>query len=298
MVVGASMQVTFVMGATASGKSHWALNFARQNQGVCIMNADSVQQYKGLYIGSAAPSPAEMAEVPHFLFHWVEKGQEVSLGDYFRQARKQLELLSQQGMKEVLVVGGTNFYFRALEKGLFPIPAKNEDVQKKWQQLLDSRGAEHLHELLSEKDPQAAQRIHVRDHYRLIRALEILEVTGQTLTDLETAQKTQAFPYPLKKLVISCERDEIHRRIQDRTQKMFERGWRKEVEDLVEEGLSDWAPLKSVGYREVLAWVRGEITEEVCIAQVNQSTRQLVRKQETWLRKEPGTLQVLLEERD
>lgn len=293
------MKMIMVMGPTASGKSEIALQLAEELNGV-IVNADSIQQYQGLRIGSASPSDVELSRVPHYLFGWIPLGQTATLGDYHRRCMQTLADLEAKKTPYAIVVGGTGFYLQAIEKGLFPIPPKDLQVQDRLERELEQLGELALFQRLQGLDPIVARRIAPQDHYRLIRFLEIIEVTGKTISEIEDekARAPLQLPYRLLKLGVQRDKDELRARVVARTQKMFEQGWVDEVRDLVAMNLGDWPPLDSVGYREVKDYIlsslesstKGATFPEAALAQcqdaVIKSTMKLIKKQGTWFRKE------------
>ena len=290
------MKVVFVVGPTASGKSALALDWAEKFGGV-ILNADSVQIYQDLLIGSAAPSPEEKKRVPHFLFQEVAPPMRVTAGDFSRMAKAQLEVLA-AGAKVpvVFVVGGTGFYLMALEKGMLPIDKADPQIQSKIEvELTLEGGPAKLHAELAHKDPVVATRISPQDHYRLVRALEILRRTGRRLSDIEEEHRQNAprFPYPLLKLGVQADRDVLLQRVARRAQQMLESGLVDEVRGLVDRGFADWEPLKSVGYRETLAFLKGDPaipSEQILSGAIVASSMRLAKKQKTWFQRDAEIL--------
>ncbi len=292
------LNVTFVVGTTASGKSDWALAQSSylQNIGhkVAILNCDSVQRYQGLLIGSASPSRVEQTLIPHFLYNEIVYPLQETAAEYRRRCLEVLEKLNSELYSHVYIVGGTGFYFQALEKGLYAVPPKNQEFQDSLQQeLLKEGGREKLHSLLAEKDPEAARRISPMDDYRLLRALDIIHSSGKSLTEIEEehAKQTQnAFPYPYKKIGIKKPEGELKQRILERTDKMFAMGWLDEVDQFVQGQKSDWRALQSVGYKDLLKYLQTPISQrpsvELLKDQIVRATWQLARKQRTWFQRD------------
>lgn len=279
------MKVIFVVGPTASGKSSLAIGLAKKFHGA-IVNCDSIQLYQKVDIGSAKPTHAEMKEVPHFLFDFVAPPDEITAGEYSRLFFAKLKELEGK-FDTVFVVGGTGFYFQAIEKGMFPIGATDEKIKA---QVLDEMnevgGPQRLYYELSQRDPLKAEKISPNDHYRLGRAIEMIRAHGKSVTEIEEEfRKFQApFPYPLLKIGIRIDREILRRRVQQRTQEMLEAGWLEEVEDLLNQNLGAWAPLSSVGYREIIQFL-GEKSDKNLKNledQIVQSTMRLAKKQRTW----------------
>src|SRR6185312_163592 len=178
------VKVVFVVGTTASGKSDLALKLAQKFSGA-IINCDSIQLYQNLNIGSAKPTQEERALVPHFLFDVVPEGQEITAGQYVKLCEETLKKIEKQ-FPVAFVVGGTGFYFQALEKGMYPTGHADEAMKQQVEEELSTPdGALQLYEELKAKDPIAAQRIFPNDHYRLGRAIELMRVHGKSLTEVQ-----------------------------------------------------------------------------------------------------------------
>ena len=281
------MKVVFVVGPTASGKSSLALQLGSKQKSA-IINCDSIQCYQGLKIGSALPSDADMKILPHFLYSFVEKGKSLTAGEYARNFFSLCRKI-ENDFEVVYVVGGTGFYFQALEKGMFEVPAADVNLQGQIEQELKQFGSERLHQELQSKDPLKAIQINKNDHYRLVRALEVIRRMGRPLSEIEAEFKSQIkpFPYPLFKIGIRAQREQLLPQIELRTQNMIESGLIKEVEDLLSEGYGDWDPLSSVGYRETVEWLNSgdghisSLKEKIIV-----STWQLAKKQKTWFQRD------------
>ncbi len=291
------MQVFFIVGTTASGKSALALHWA-QKLGGAIVNCDSIQVYQGLDIGSAKPSAQERSLVPHYLFDFVPVGEELTAGQYqriFFETMKDLE----NKYPVVFVVGGTGFYFQAIEKGMYPIgAAKPELIAEIEQELKTSQGAYRLYQELVQKDPIAASKISEQDHYRIARAIEMMRTHGKTVTEIKRDFEDQRkpFPYPLKKIGVKLSREQLLLRVQERTQKMLAEGLLSEVEGLLLEiqrlDKLHWAPMRSVGYLECVEFLRqagnGIVPRDAKGLEdsIVQSTMQLAKKQRTWFQRD------------
>lgn len=278
--------VIFVVGSTASGKSDWALRLAQEFGGV-IVNCDSVQVYQKLDIGSAKPSKQEQALVPHYLLDYVPPGEEMTAGIYTRDFYACMEKVP-AGVP-VFVVGGTGFYFMAIEKGMYPVLPVPEEIKAKVAEDLESTdGAQRLHQELLEKDPEYGAKIHLSDHYRIGRAIELIRSQGKSVTQIQSefAQAQQQFPFPLLKIGPAWDRELLKERIHLRTQKMLASGLIEEVRSLLDEGLESWAPMNSVGYKETIAFLKNEMTESELVELIAQNTRQLAKRQRTWFQRD------------
>lgn len=276
-------QVVFVAGATASGKSDWALAVAEQ-RGAIIVNCDSVQVYQGLRIGSGLPSEEDFARADHRLYSYVTPPQEISAGDYRRDFFSLINGLPANA--QVLVVGGTGFYFQAIEKGMFEAPGVSVDISEAVRRDLETLGSERLWQELFRLDEETAHRLAPADSYRIARALELVRA-GYIPSQLRKGFEAEPFPFPLLKLRVGRERSELRTRIRTRAKKMLEQGLLGEVADHLDRGLESWAPLASVGYKEAVLALRegrGEdwLLEEICLR-----TGQLAKRQETWFKRDP-----------
>lgn len=279
-------KVIFVVGSTASGKSDWALRLAEEFHGV-IVNCDSVQVYKHLDIGAAKPTKEEQARVPHYLLDYVLPPQEMTAGQYERDFHECLKSLPDD--KPIFVVGGTGFYFMAIEKGMYPVLPVPAEIQKQvLDEMAEAGGPERLHAELLQADPVYGAKIALADHYRIGRAIELIRSHGKTLTQIqaEFEQTREKFPYPLLKIGPDWEREVLRTRIRERTGKMLSTGLIEEVQGLLDKGLAEWAPLSSVGYKETLQFLRGEISREALMEEITKNTQQLAKRQKTWFQRD------------
>lgn len=278
--------VIFVVGATATGKSEWALKMAQQYKGV-IVNCDSVQLYQKVDIGSAKPSQEELSLVPHFLFDYVAPPEEMTAGNYTRDFYSCMEQLP-EGCP-VFVVGGTGFYFMAIEKGMYPVTQVPEDIQKQveWE-LRTEEGAQKLFQELKDKDPEYAAKIHISDRYRIGRGIELIRSQGKGVTAIqkEFEASRPEFPFPLLKIGPQWDREVLRQRILQRCKKMLQKGLLSEVQQLKNEGLEKWAPLSSVGYKECLQVLSSELPESQLLEQIALHTSQLAKRQKTWFQRD------------
>lgn len=281
-----SKKIIFVVGTTASGKSEWALDLARKFDGV-IFNCDSVQIYEDLNIGSAKPTPSERAMVPHFLYDIVKAPDVFTTGEYRRAFFQELEKIS----RPVFVVGGTGFYFQAIEKGMYPVgPSSPELRQKLEEEVKTESGSKKLYEELQSKDPESAQAISPQDHYRLVRAIELMRLEGKTRTQIKSEFEQNQQALPVFKVGILTEKELLEKRIEARTRNMLQLGLREEVKGLLNQGLQNWAPLSSVGYRETTSAIQNNWSDEKLYEQIVISTRQLSKKQRTWFKRDKDIL--------
>lgn len=283
-----------MVGPTAAGKSAWALEQAARVGG-SIVNIDSVQFYRGLVIGSAAPSEDEKARVPHYLYSYVEAPAEMTAGRFVQDFHTLIA--ETPGLRfPLFIVGGTGFYVQALEKGMFDVEPAPPELRRRLEAELAERGAEALHAELRTRDP--GTRIHVNDHFRLVRALEIIRHTGQVPSRLRERPELNknGFPFPYLKIGFDLEKEALAARVRERSRRMVADGIIEETAGFLGHGFHDWAPLQSVGYRETAEFIQaggqggGEARRERLADAITQSTRQLVKKQRTWFKRDPSIL--------
>ena len=276
----------FVVGPTASGKSDWALKQAQVNKGV-IFNCDSVQLYQQVQIGAAKPSAEERKLVPHHLIDVVPAPQEITSAQYRELFLKELDLVPES--TPIYVVGGTGFYFLALEKGLYEIDEPTAELKSQIEkEAADEQGIARLLQEVQNLDAAYATKLHLNDHYRIVRAVEILRSNpGKTITTLmEEKKEVKGLSGIIKKVGFRWETSALESRIRLRTQKMLQAGLIDETHMLVNKGLENWAPLKSVGYKEVVQYLMGHIPRNQLEEQIVIATRQLAKKQRTWFQRD------------
>lgn len=278
--------VILLMGPTASGKTELAIAL-RRHLPVELVSVDSAMVYRGMDIGSAKPSADELALAPHRLIDICDPAQAYSAARFHDDALREMRDITASG-RIPLLVGGTMLYYRALQYGLSALPKADPLVRAVLQRELEMQGLQALHDRLARIDPLAASRIHRNDPQRTLRALEVWELSGRPLSELQ-ATAGQPMPYRAIKLVRSpVAREELHERINRRFLTMLDRGLVEEVEGLVARGdlHPDMPAMRSVGYRQVWAWLRGEFTREEMVERGQAATRQLAKRQMTWLRSE------------
>jgi tRNA dimethylallyltransferase len=253
-----------------------------------IVSADALQVYRGLDAATAKPTAEQRAACPHELVDAVDPGRDFNLGDFVRAAEEAVGRLAEAGLLPILA-GGTGLYVRGLLKGVVEGPPRDEALR---QGLLERAGrgrAGLLHRYLRRLDPEGARRIAPADAQRLVRALEVARLSGRPLGEGRPRTWDAPDRYPSVKIGLSLEREELYRRIDERVIRFFEAGLVEEVRDLLAGGLRPGAnALKGLGYRQVLAHLRGEAGLEETIALVQQETRRYAKRQLTWFRREEG----------
>lgn len=274
----------FLMGPTASGKTDLAIQL-RQHLPVEIISVDSALIYKGMDIGTAKPSKEELALAPHRLIDILDPAESYSAMNFRDDALREMADISAQG-KIPLLVGGTMLYYKALLEGLSPLPSADETIRAEIERKAAQQGWAALHHELAQIDSVSAQRINPNDSQRINRALEVFYITGQSLTEL-TAQKGEALPYHILQFAIAPEdRHILHTRIEQRFHKMIDLGFQGEVEKLYARGdLSVNLPsIRCVGYRQMWEYLQGDYDYKEMIFRGICATRQLAKRQITWLR--------------
>jgi len=275
-----------IVGPTASGKSELALRIATRLSTSFsgeIVNCDALQLYRGFDIGTAKTPVADRRSVPHHLVDVLDPPVRFSAGDYARVAREVIGGISARGHLS-LVVGGTGFYLRGLLEGLPSLPGRDDLLRERLSRR-EQRRSGALHRLLARLDPSAAARIHPRDVQKVTRALEIRLLTGATLPEPSTARPLEGFKLLL--IGLAPERSLLAAAIEARTRHMFEAGLVDEVRGLLEKGLSgEEKPFESLGYKQALAHLRGQISLEQAQASTEIETRQYAKRQLTWFRRD------------
>lgn len=278
-----------IAGATASGKSSLALTLAEEFDGV-IVNADSCQIYKELSIISARPSESDMKRVPHRLYGHVSGGQAYSTGAWLGDVEKVLEEISRLG-KRPIFVGGTGLYYKALLEGLSQVPEIEDEVRQFWRDEAERLGAAVCHEILQDKDPLMAAELKPGDTQRIVRALEVIDGTGQSLKlwQAENSEPLLSFEN-VHGFVVSWEREILYERINHRFEEMVKDagpdGGLAEVRALLDLGFDEALPImRALGVPELASYIRGEIPLERAVAQAQQQTRRYAKRQLTWLRR-------------
>jgi tRNA dimethylallyltransferase len=275
-----------VLGPTASGKTALSLALAERFRGE-IVNCDSVAMYREFDIGTAKPTAAEQARVPHHLFDCVAPTSHITAGEYSRQARQVLDEIKARERLPILV-GGTGLYLRALLEGLFPGPQRSEQLRERLREHAGSRGSGYLHRVLSRLDQMAAEKIHANDTPKLIRAIEVCLASRQKMTKLwEERGRDPLRGFRILRLGLDPDRQALYGRINGRAEQMFESGLVDETKRLLEKYGESAGPLSSLGYKQAARFLRGELTREQALQAAQQAHRNYAKRQMTWFRREP-----------
>ncbi len=286
----------FIMGPTACGKTALAMQLV-QRLSADIISVDSAMIYRGMDIGTAKPSADELQQAPHQLIDIRNPDQSYSAAE-FRDDALQLMQQSVAAQRIPLLVGGTMLYFRALQYGLADLPDADPVIREKLSAQAQHLGWEAMHARLAEIDPVSAARIHVNDPQRIQRALEVYEITGESLSARHARQQQQELPYRVFKIIIRPQqRQLLHERIALRFEQMLEHGLINEVRGLQDKyELTDSAPaFRAVGYRQVSGYLAGEYNYSELIQKGIAATRQLAKRQLTWLRDEQADFECFAE---
>lgn len=279
----------FLMGPTAAGKTDAAIAL-HETLGHELISVDSAMVYRGMDIGSAKPSAAELARAPHRLIDLRDPADPYSAADFREDALREMRQISAAG-KVPLLVGGTMLYFKRLVEGVANLPAADPLIRERLAAMQAEQGLAALHRELASVDPVSAARIHPNDPQRLMRALEVFHASGRPMSELWTEQETETFPWRVLSIALSpLDRSVLHRRIAQRFDAMLDEGLIDEVAALtkrkdIHAGLPS---MKSVGYRQVWEYLNGEYDRDELVSRGVIATRQLAKRQLTWLRSWPA----------
>lgn len=282
---GDRTKLVIILGPTASGKSELAVRLAERLDGE-IVNADSMQVYRGMDIGTAKPSPELCRRVPHHLLDVVEPDVNFSAADFQAAASRVIGEIQGRG-KRVFVVGGTGLYIKSLLQGLVDSPRADESLRAELESLAGIEGKEVFHRRLAEVDPVTAARLHPNDRVRIVRALEVFMMTGRPISSYRDEHGFSGDYYDCHKIGLSVEREELYRRVEERVDRMMAGGLVEEVRRLLAAGYDrSLKSMRSIGYKEVCAYLAGECTLEDAVSLVKRDTRHYAKRQLTWFRKD------------
>jgi tRNA dimethylallyltransferase len=279
--------VVAIVGPTASGKSALGI-WLGERLGGEVVSCDSTQLYRGFDIGTAKPRAAERRGVPHHLMDVLDPREAATAGGYRERALAVLEDLRRRKRLPILTVG-TGLYLRALLEGLAEVPERSEELRERLRASREEHTSGHLHRLLWRLDPQAAQKIARADEQKLIRAIEVCLLTRKPISELHRRGRKPLEGWRVVKIGLLPAREKLYERIHRRTASMLDQGWMREVEGLLETGLDENAkPFDFLGYRELRAVLRNELSLEQACEAIRQATRRYAKRQLTWFRKEPA----------
>ena len=276
-----------IVGPTASGKSVLGVKLSKRFGGEVIA-CDSTQLYRGFDIGTAKPSVEERSGITHHLIDVLDPGETATAGGYRELALAVLQVLRQRRRLPILTVG-TGLYLRALLEGLAEIPQRSEELRERLRATAEEHPPGHLHRILMQLDPQAATKIASADEQKLIRAIEVCLLARKPISEVHQAGRKPLEGWRVVKIGLMPPREKLSERINARTASMIEQGWVREVQDLLKSDLSENAkPFDFIGYRELRAVLRNELSLQQAREAIQQSTRRYAKRQLTWFRKEAG----------
>ncbi|MEW6063935.1 tRNA delta(2)-isopentenylpyrophosphate transferase [Desulforamulus profundi] len=272
-----------IVGPTASGKTDVAIELAKMVRGE-VISADSMLVYRGMDVGTAKPTPEEMQGIPHHLIDIVNPDEEFSVAMYQSAAEKLITEITGRGNLPLLV-GGTGLYVRSVIDHYDFTPApRDEGLREKLKQQAATMGAEAMHRKLAAVDPASAARLHPNDTRRVIRALEVYYQTGKSITEYQYSQQNITPKYRLKMFGLTMDRQLLYRRIEQRVDLMLQRGLVEEVRQLMQRYDAWGTALQGLGYKEIIAYIKGECTLEEAVEILKRNTRRFAKRQLTWFK--------------
>lgn len=274
-----------LLGPTASGKTALSLALAERFSGE-IVSCDSVAVYRGMEIGTAKPSAAERARVPHHLIDIYSPDEHSTAGDYARRGREAIrEIAGREHLP--IVTGGTGLYLRALMEGLFAGPQRSENLRARLQRSHERHGSGWLHRVLARLDAASAGRIHVNDTPKLIRAIEVSLAGRQPMSEAWKEGRDPLLGFRILRIGLDPDRKALYARINQRAAQMFDKGLVEETRGLIERYGESPRAFDSLGYRQARAVLRGEMSREEVVSAAQQGHRNYAKRQQTWFRREP-----------
>jgi len=288
-------RVLVITGPTCVGKTKVSIEVADILNGEVIC-CDSRQIFKYMDIGTAKPNEKEREKINHHLLDLVEPNQRFSAADYARLAKAKIKELLNKG-KVPMVVGGSGLYLRALTRGFFKGPKADEKTRVKLKKELGTVGMDRLYKRLKEIDPEAAEKIHPNDENRIIRALEVYELTGKKISRFQKEGEYEPLEFEFVKVGLTTDREKLYKRIDKRVDQMMEDGLLDEVKNLKKKGFtSGLMPLRTFGYGELFLYLKGEISLYEAVDSIKLNTRHYAKRQITWFKKEPKIIWLDAEE--
>jgi tRNA dimethylallyltransferase len=281
--------IIIIAGPTCVGKTEVAMTLAEPLRGQ-IVSADAMQVYRYMDIGTAKPTQQEQARVRHHLIDVVDPDEPFSAARFKAAAEAVIAELHEKG-HPAFVVGGTGLYIKALTQGLFRVQEGNGALRERLRAEAKDLGSPVLHQRLQDVDPEGAARIHPHDAYRIVRALEVLELTGKPLSEHHSAHGFSDDPYQVLKIGLFLDREMLYQRINQRVDRMLEAGFLKEVKGLFSLGYSPkLKSMKSIGYRHVAEYLEGHVTWDETVRRLKRDTRRYAKRQMAWFRADPEIL--------
>jgi len=280
------LKIVIICGATGIGKSSVGIELAEKLGGE-IISADSMQIYRYMDIGTAKPTPAELERIVHHLIDIVDPDEEYDAVRFSKQARERIAEIGGRGLLPI-VVGGTGLYIKALLHGLFQSKPVDPRVRNRLRQDAEEKGSIFLYERLQAIDPASADRLHPNDTYRIIRALETIETTGQSISDLHQDHGFEDDPYTALKIGLQMDRGKLYERIDQRVDLMIGAGLVDEVKKLLDMGCTpELKSMQSIGYRHVAEFLQDNLPWDECVRTLKRDTRRFAKRQFTWFGADP-----------
>lgn len=281
--------IVALAGPTATGKSRLAMVLAEKlPEGGEIINADALQVYEAFDIGTAKPTREDLHRVPHHLIDILSPDERYSAGEFARRARRAIAEIRARGARPI-VVGGSGLYQRALLDGISPVPRGDSEVRRRLRRRLEDEGVAVLHEELCRVDPPTGRRVAPGDTQRILRALEVAEVSGVPLSEWIDRRPYGSDRMDAVRIGLTLPRSVLYDAIEHRVARMVERGWVEEVETLLSRGLSTTLPaFQAIGYRQIARCLHGRCSLEEALDETVRATRRYAKRQLTWFRKEAG----------
>ena len=279
-------------GPTAVGKTSLSIALARAAEGE-IISADSMQVYKHMDIGSAKIKKEEMEGIPHYLIDVLEPDEEFHVVRFQEMAKEAMKEIYSKG-KIPILTGGTGFYIQAVVKDIdFSQDTEKSSVRERLENLAQEKGGEYLHELLAQRDPESAEKIHPNNIKRVIRALEYYELTGEKISLHNEREGEKVSPYNTAYFVLNDHRERLYEKIDRRVDQMLDEGLVEEVRRLAQMGYTrDMVSMQGLGYKEILAYLEGEYSLEEAVYVLKRDTRHFAKRQLTWFRREKDVIWV------
>lgn len=279
------IKVVVILGPTASGKSKTAIELAGMFDAE-IVSADSMLVYRFMDIGTAKPSKDERAKVKHHLIDIANPDEDYTAAQFKDDASKAIEDIHKKG-KNIFIVGGTGLYIKALTRGLFKGPSKDERLRKKFKKLSEEKGRDYLYAMLKKVDPVSASKIHPNNEVRIIRALEVYHTANKPLSSFQTEHGFIEEPYETLQIGIAKEREKLYQDIETRVDNMIDAGLIDEVKRLIKMGYSpELKPMQALGYKEANNYLDGMLSFDDMLKEIKKNTKRYAKRQMTWFRKE------------
>lgn len=281
MQIHSPPRIAVICGPTGVGKTPAAIEIASALNAE-IINADSMQIYRYMDIGTAKPSALEQARIPHYMIDIIDPDEPFNAQRFANMGRNRIYQLAEQGIP-ILVAGGTGLYIRALIQGLFEPGSGNPEIRLNLKKEADTKGTTELYRRLCECDPKAAAKIHANDSFRIVRALEVFETTGEPISVCHEKHRQAAPLFDVLKIGLSRPREVLYERINHRVDLMVEEGLLDEVKSLLKRGYSsELKPLQSIGYRHIVYFIEGRLSWDDTLQTLKQDTRHFAKRQMTW----------------